>query len=117
MWRKQDNTNCVNRLKKFQNAGKIFLRCIYQCLLNTGQKLILFFRYFRDTTWSITLYPNNVTDQVVHCHCPKNSLTYIVKKNVLHMPNDQFAFQYLFSCSPQAVSFIQRDNTRTRKIY
>ncbi|XP_019865505.1 protein giant-lens [Aethina tumida] len=58
-------------------------------------------RFFRDTTWTITLHPNNTTDQVVHCHCPRNSLTYLVKRNVIHMPNDQLTFQYLFSCSPQ----------------
>ncbi|CAH0562692.1 unnamed protein product [Brassicogethes aeneus] len=63
-------------------------------------------RYFRDTTWSITLYPNNVTDQEVHCHCPRNSLTYLIKRNVIHMPDDQLAFQYLFSCSPQTVSVL-----------
>ncbi|XP_066247057.1 protein giant-lens [Euwallacea similis] len=65
-------------------------------------------RYFRDTTWSITLYQNNVTDQVIHCHCPKNALTYLNKRNVLHMPTGELAFQYLFSCSPQTRLRCQR---------
>ncbi|KAH0819268.1 hypothetical protein GEV33_003519 [Tenebrio molitor] len=65
-------------------------------------------RFFRDTTWTITLYTNNVTEQIVHCHCPKNSMTYLTKRQALHLPSGQIAFQYHFSCSPQARLRCQR---------
>ncbi|RZC31776.1 giant-lens [Asbolus verrucosus] len=65
-------------------------------------------RFFRDTTWTITLYTNNVTEQIVHCHCPKNSMTYLTKRQALHISNGQVAFQYYFSCSPQARLRCQR---------
>ncbi|XP_060536819.1 protein giant-lens [Cylas formicarius] len=62
-------------------------------------------RFFRDTTWSITLYANNVTEQVLHCHCPKNSVTYL---NKVLQSKSQIAFQYLFSCSPETRLRCQR---------
>ncbi|KAJ8980715.1 hypothetical protein NQ317_019209, partial [Molorchus minor] len=101
--KKLDSTNCVNLLKTYPNAGNI----------KTTFKLkksdySFFFRYFQDATWSITLYPNNVTDQVVHCHCPKNSITYLNKRNVIKLPNEEVAFQYLFFCSPQTRLRCQR---------
>lgn len=34
-------------------------------------------------------------------------MTYLTKRQALHMPNGQVAFQYNFSCSPQAVSFLK----------
>ncbi|KAJ8923709.1 hypothetical protein NQ315_010290 [Exocentrus adspersus] len=88
--------------------GYTFVEKTRQYKLCEPTKKIPKCRYFRDTTWSITLYPNNVTDQVVHCHCPKNSLTYLNKRNVLHLPNEELAFQYLFSCSPQTRLRCQR---------
>lgn len=70
--------------------------------IRTNQYYI--YRYFRDTTWTINLFTNNITEQIVHCHCPKNSITYLTKRQALHLLDGQITFQYFFACSPQAVS-------------
>jgi len=65
--------------------------------------IYLFIRYFRDNTWTLKSSPDsNVTEQIVHCHCPKNSITYLIKR----VPNEsgQLGYTYLFACSPQSVS-------------
>lgn len=59
-------------------------------------------RYFRDYTWSLKSDAHeNVTEQIVHCKCPRNSVTYLTKR----LPG-QDGFTYLFACSPQSVSEI-----------
>ncbi|XP_061390822.1 protein giant-lens [Musca vetustissima] len=56
-------------------------------------------RHFRDYTWTLTTSPEmNTTEQIVHCRCPKNSVTYLTKRE----PSDDGngGYKYLFACSP-----------------
>ena len=73
-------------------------------------------RYFRDITWTL-VSGGNSTQQIVHCHCPRGSVAYLVKRQVLADPDpldeqlgddvgDQ-RFKYSFACSPQSVSKAQ----------
>nr|BAC56702.1 argos [Drosophila virilis] len=56
-------------------------------------------KHFRDYTWTLTTAAElNVTEQVVHCRCPKNSVTYLAKREPV--PNSSTAYRYLFACSP-----------------
>lgn len=53
-------------------------------------------------TWSVrTNVQTNVTQQIVHCRCKKNSVTYLSKREQL--PNNQ-GYEFLFACAPQNVS-------------
>lgn len=61
-------------------------------------------RYFRDATWTLIANPDNTTEQIVHCHCPKNSMTYLIKRQAYQVTAGQTAYQYQFACSPQSVS-------------
>lgn len=45
----------------------------------------------------------NVTEQTVHCRCPKNSVSYLIKREPLKTGTT--GYTYLFACSPQSVSF------------
>ncbi|XP_075161317.1 protein argos [Haematobia irritans] len=56
-------------------------------------------RHFRDYTWTLTTSSEaNTTEQIVHCRCPKNSVTYLTKRE----PSDDGngGYRYLFACSP-----------------
>lgn len=66
--------------------------------------LISYFnRYFRDYTWTLKSSPlMNVTEQVVRCRCPKNSVSYLIKREPLQ--TGTMGYTYLFACSPQSVS-------------
>ncbi|XP_034109771.1 protein giant-lens [Drosophila albomicans] len=56
-------------------------------------------KHFRDYTWTLTTAAElNVTEQIVHCRCPKNSVTYLTKREPV--ANDSTAYRYLFACSP-----------------
>ncbi|EDW17369.1 uncharacterized protein Dmoj_GI16864 [Drosophila mojavensis] len=56
-------------------------------------------KHFRDYTWTLTTALElNVTEQIVHCRCPKNSVTYLTKREPA--PNSPTAYRYLFACSP-----------------
>lgn len=62
-------------------------------------------RYFKEAAWTIYSFPDsNATQQVVSCHCPKMSVTYLLKKLPYTTPNGQQGHQYQFACSPQSVS-------------
>lgn len=61
-------------------------------------------RYFRDVTWTFINYPDNSTQQVMHCLCPKNSVAYIIKRQA-YESEQGLGYQYSFACSPQSVSF------------
>merc|ERR1712218_708208 len=37
-------------------------------------------KYFRDVTWTYIQYPDNSTQQVMHCRCPKNSVAYLTRR-------------------------------------
>ncbi|ALC43986.1 aos [Drosophila busckii] len=56
-------------------------------------------KHFRDYTWTLTTAAElNVTEQIVHCRCPKNSVTYLTKREPV-APGSA-AYRYLFACSP-----------------
>ncbi|XP_019891685.1 protein giant-lens isoform X1 [Musca domestica] len=56
-------------------------------------------RHFRDYTWTLTTSPEmNTTEQIVHCRCPKNSVTYLTKREPSEDGNG--GYKYLFACSP-----------------
>lgn len=60
-------------------------------------------RYFRDYTWTLISYSDmNITQQIVHCRCPKNSISYLIKREPLK--TGALGYTYLFACSPQSVS-------------
>lgn len=62
-----------------------------------------FHRYFRDYTWTLKSSPEaNATEQIVHCRCPKNSITYLIKREPIQ--SGKLGYIYLFACSPQSVS-------------
>lgn len=62
-------------------------------------------RYFKDAAWTIYSFPDsNATQQIVSCHCPKNSVTYLLKKLPYTTPSGEQGNQYQFACSPQSVS-------------
>lgn len=65
-------------------------------------------RYFKDAAWIIYSFPDsNATQQIVNCHCPKQSVTYLLKKLPYTTPSGQQGNQYQFACSPQSVSCLQ----------
>ncbi|XP_027233686.1 protein giant-lens [Penaeus vannamei] len=64
-------------------------------------------RYFRDVTWTFITYPDNVTQQIMHCACPKNSVAYIIKRHAFQTEQG-LGFQYSFACSPQSRLRCQR---------
>lgn len=62
-------------------------------------------RYFKEAAWTIFSFPDsNATQQIVNCHCPKNSVTYLLKKLPYTTPTGEQGNQYQFACSPQSVS-------------
>ncbi|XP_068149239.1 LOW QUALITY PROTEIN: protein giant-lens [Drosophila tropicalis] len=56
-------------------------------------------KHFRDYTWTLTTATElNVTEQIVHCRCPKNSVTYLTKREPIG--DGSPGYRYLFACSP-----------------
>ncbi|XP_059489550.1 protein giant-lens [Neocloeon triangulifer] len=64
-------------------------------------------RFFRDYTWTLRTSPDNITEQVMHCHCPKSSVAYLVKRQTYQTPQG-LGYQYSFACSPQSRLRCQR---------
>ena len=62
-------------------------------------------KYFRDVTWTNIVYPDNSTQQIMHCRCPKNSVAYLVKRHTYETEGG-VGYQFSFACSPQTVSII-----------
>jgi len=62
-------------------------------------------KYFRDVTWTYIQYPDNSTQQVMHCRCPKNSVAYLTRRHAYQTVSG-IGYQYSFACNPQTVSFI-----------
>ena len=60
-------------------------------------------KYFRDVTWTYISYPDNSTQQIMHCRCPKNSVAYLIKRHAYQTVTGT-GYQYSFACSPQTVS-------------
>jgi hypothetical protein len=61
-------------------------------------------RYFRDITWTLVSGADNITEQIVHCHCPRGAVAYLIKRQVAQAPHGLLAYRYSFACSPQSVS-------------
>ena len=59
-------------------------------------------KYFRDITWTNIMYPDNSTQQVMHCRCPRNSVAYLVKRQA-YQTEGALGYQFSFACSPQTV--------------
>ncbi|XP_022245133.1 protein giant-lens-like [Limulus polyphemus] len=64
-------------------------------------------RYFRDVTWTHVSHPDNTTQQIMHCVCPKNSVAYILKHQAYYTPAG-VGYRYAFVCSPQSWQRCQR---------
>lgn len=64
-------------------------------------------RYFRDVTWTNIQYPDNTSQQILHCRCPKNSVAYLVKRHAYNTDTG-VGYQYSFACSPQTKLKCQR---------
>ncbi|GAB0092925.1 Protein giant-lens [Sergentomyia squamirostris] len=65
-------------------------------------------RYFKDYTWTLKSTSGaNSTQQIIHCRCPKNSVTYLIKREALNTKNEQ-GYMYFFACSPQSRLRCQR---------
>nr|XP_053655596.1 protein giant-lens-like [Cherax quadricarinatus] len=64
-------------------------------------------RYFRDVTWTYITYPDNITQQVIHCLCPRNAVAYIIKRQA-YKSQQGLGFQYSFACSPHSRLRCQR---------
>ncbi|XP_071055168.1 protein giant-lens [Onthophagus taurus] len=65
-------------------------------------------RYFHDVTWTLILTPKNATEQIVYCHCPKNSVTYLIKRHAFYSIDGTIIYEYSFACSPQSKMKCQR---------
>ena len=61
-------------------------------------------KFFHDVTWSIIGYPDNTTQQILHCRCPRNSITYLHKTVAFQTPSGEEGKQFNFVCSPPHVS-------------
>jgi giant-lens protein precursor (argos protein) len=64
-------------------------------------------KYFRDVTWTYIMYPDNTTQQVMHCRCPHNSVAYLIKRHAYQSVSGT-GYQYSFACSPQTKLKCQR---------
>lgn len=64
-------------------------------------------KYFRDVTWSNIIYPDNSTQQIMHCRCPRNSVAYLVKRQA-YQTDSGLGYQFSFACSPQTKLKCQR---------
>lgn len=74
-------------------------------------------RYFKDAAWTIYSFPDtNATQQIVNCHCPKASMTYLLKKLSYTTASGELGNQYQFACSPLSVS-ISLPTKRWRYFY
>lgn len=64
-------------------------------------------RYFRDITWTLASGADNVTEQIVHCHCPRGAVAYLIKRQAVQAPHGLLGYRYSFACSPQSVSTLK----------
>lgn len=72
-------------------------------------------KLFSEVSYTMIFYPDNVTQLVAHCVCPKNAVTYIVHKDP-YRTSKGYGYFYSFACSPLEVrlsplllSYLQRD--------
>ena len=64
-------------------------------------------RYFRDVTWTL-VSGGNATQQIVHCHCPRGAVAYLVKRQAVTTEQGAPRYNYSFACSPQSRLRCQR---------
>ncbi|XP_076322535.1 protein giant-lens-like [Tachypleus tridentatus] len=64
-------------------------------------------RYFRDVTWTYVNHPDNTTQQILHCVCPRNSVAYILNHQAYYTLAG-VGYRYTFACSPQSWQRCQR---------
>lgn len=64
-------------------------------------------KFFKDVTSTVITYPDNSTQQIMHCKCPKNSVSYLIKRHA-YQTEQGTGFQYSFACSPQTKIRCQR---------
>ncbi|ODN05818.1 hypothetical protein Ocin01_00851 [Orchesella cincta] len=65
-------------------------------------------RYFRDITWTLVTKGDNLTQQIVHCVCPKDAVAYMIKRQAYTTDDNEVGFKYSFACSPQSRVLCQR---------
>ncbi|PSN44112.1 Giant-lens protein, partial [Blattella germanica] len=65
-------------------------------------------RYFRDITWTLVSGADNITEQIVHCHCPRGAVAYLIKRQAVQAQHGLLAYRYSFACSPQSRLRCQR---------
>lgn len=73
-------------------------------------------RYFRDITWTLITKGDNLTQQIVHCVCPKDAVAYMIKRQAYTTEDNQVGFKFSFACSPQSVS-TYKPETQNFKVY
>lgn len=91
-----------------KNILKRFIRIIFsfsRVQLCEPIKMLPKCRYFRDMAWTLRSEGNG-TLQTVHCHCPKGSVAYLLKRQAYQTETKEIGYQYSFACSPQSVSSI-----------
>ena len=91
--------------KKFLFFHFILTDCLFHQQICEPVKSLKKCKYFRDVTWTYIQYPDNSTQQVMHCRCPKNSVAYLTRRHAYQTVSGP-GYQYSFACSPQTVSFI-----------
>ena len=91
--------------KKFLLFNFIFTNCLFHQQICEPVKSLKKCKYFRDVTWTYIQYPDNSTQQVMHCRCPKNSVAYLTRRHAYQTVSG-IGYQYSFACNPQTVSFI-----------
>lgn len=65
-------------------------------------------------TWSLISNADNITEQIVNCHCPRGSVAYLIKRQAFQV-NSGIGYKYSFACSPQSVSI--DDNKKNKVSY
>ncbi|PNF41101.1 hypothetical protein B7P43_G06234 [Cryptotermes secundus] len=65
-------------------------------------------RYFRDITWILVSGADNITEQIVQCHCPRGAVAYLIKRQAVQTPDGLLSYRYSFACSPQSRLRCQR---------
>ncbi len=72
-------------------------------------------RFFHEISFTRVQYPDNSTQQVMHCRCPRNSVAYLVKRSAYRVPRkegeDEVGFQFSFACSPKTVRGGKKEET------
>ncbi|KAF2367200.1 Antagonist of EGFR signaling Argos [Trinorchestia longiramus] len=56
-------------------------------------------KLFGEVAYTRIFYPDNVTQTIVHCTCPKNAVTYVVHKDP-YRSSKGYGYFYSFACSP-----------------